>query len=152
MAEIDDSIISGADVRKISDVNDATIDHAHSAVFNRRAIHRDDDARAYDHFSAVAAVYDRRKRSQRLDKDLLYRKIIAKEHRPVACAPSGHVAGFRCPLALRALRRSRSAPPLGAQATKACVPLRRALVGRGSVKPALLALLKFVILSFRAQS
>src|SRR5438067_1771962 len=104
MAEIDDSIISGADVRKISDVNDATIDHAHSAVFNRRAIHRDNDARANDHFSAVAAVYDRRKHSQRLEKGLL----LSKDHRKGTQAGGLCAKRACCPLSVSSRLESAS--------------------------------------------
>ena len=48
-------------LRKFPYLTDAIASDPHRAVFNRRAVHCDDTARANDHFPAVAAVYDRRK-------------------------------------------------------------------------------------------
>ena len=64
LAEIDQFIISGGNLRKFSNFDNAISADTNRAIRDRRAIHRDDNARANDHFSAVAAVYDRRKHTQ----------------------------------------------------------------------------------------
>src|SRR5947208_4974880 len=60
-AEIQDFIVVRGKLRKFPYLTYAIASDPHRAVFNRRAVHRDDTARANDHFPAVAAVYDRRK-------------------------------------------------------------------------------------------
>src|SRR5437588_11937907 len=64
LAEIDQFIINGGNLRNFSNFDDAISADTNRAIRDRRAIHRNNNARANDHFSAVAAVYDRRKHTQ----------------------------------------------------------------------------------------
>src|SRR5205814_10635797 len=85
-AEIQDFIVVRGKLRKFPYLIYAIASDPHRAVFNRRAVHRDDTARANDHFPAVAAVYDGRK----------HRERSRKEHGPVRQAGVARLSLFGC--------------------------------------------------------
>ena len=101
--EIDDFAgMVSIDFRKCSDIRDPISFDCDGAVLDGRSIHRYDEACADNHFSAVAAVYDRRK----------YRWKICDAHRALLQTERAfalhHFATFRHEQTARFLAKQRN--------------------------------------------